>query len=138
MNTNDIANKVIGMKEYNLPWQHAVEDNFLDDTYYAEICKMIDITNTGMKEGPGHAVNNQTIIEICEITDYKDFWQDFIEKFSSNIFLEAIKEKCKISGKFDLIRHDIHRCEKGFNLSAHNDVKVGVLNEMASLQIYCA
>ena len=131
-----IVEKINNINTFDDPWYHGFTDNFLDKNYYKELCTKIDNVTTGIKQGSGHAVNQQTIIDITQIEN-DDFWQEFIAMFSTKECLQAIADVCKISGKFTELRYDIHRCEAGFKLNQHNDVK-GWLTEMASLQIYCA
>ena len=38
------------------------------------MCNKIDAVTTGIKEGEGHAVNNQTIIDITKITGEDEFF----------------------------------------------------------------
>ena len=131
-----IVEKINNINTFNDPWYHGFTDNFLDENYYKELCTKIDNVTTGIKQGSGHAVNQQTIIDITQIEN-DDFWQEFIAMFSTKECLQAIADVCKIRGKFTELRYDIHRCQAGFKLNQHNDVK-GWLTEMASLQIYCA
>jgi hypothetical protein len=134
----NLADKVATMNTFDTPWYHGYVDDFLEKSYYTDMCTKIDNVTSGIKEGEGHAVNNQTIIDITQIQgDDRPFWQEFIQQFSTSEFLQAMQDVSKISGKFDEIRYDIHRCEAGFKLNQHNDVK-GWLTDMASLQIYCA
>ena len=132
----NIVDKILNMQTFDDPWYHGYVDDFLPADYYTDLCNKIDAVTTGIKTGSGHAVNNQTIIDITKI-DNDDFWQHFIETFSTVEFLDAMHEISKIPGKFDELRYDIHRCEEGFSLHPHNDVKKWN-KDMASLQIYCA
>ena len=132
----NIVDKILNMQTFDYPWYHGYVDDFLPTDYYTDLCNKLDAVTTGMKAGPGHAVDNQTIIDITKI-DNDDFWQHFVETFSTVEFLDAMHEISKIPGKFDELRYDIHRCQAGFNLSPHNDVKPWN-KHMASLQIYCA
>ena len=133
-----VIEKIQNMPTYDDPWYHGYVDDFLTQDYYDTMCNKIDAITTGIKEGEGHAVNNQTIIDITKITGEDElFWKDFVSHFSTPEFLQAMQDISKISGVFNEIRFDIHRCEKGFKLNQHNDVK-GWLSDMASLQIYCA
>lgn len=131
-----IVEKINNINTFDDPWYHGFTDNFLDENYYKELCTKIDNVTTGIKQGSGHAVNQQTIIDITQIEN-DNFWQEFVAMFSTKECLQAIADVCKIRGKFTELRYDIHRCEAGFKLNSHNDVK-GWLTEMASLQIYCA
>ena len=131
-----IIEKINNINTFDDPWYHGFVDNFFEENYYKELCTKIDNVTTGIKQGSGHAVNQQTIIDITQIEN-DNFWQDFVAMFSTKECLQAIADVCKIRGKFTELRYDIHRCEAGFKLNQHNDVK-GWLTEMASLQIYCA
>ena len=133
----NIVDKIINMPTFTDPWYHGYTDNFLPDDYYADLCSNIDNIKTGIKTEPGHAVSNQTIIDITKVTENIDFWVDFVAMFSTPEFLDAMQEISKIPGKFNELRYDIHRCEQGFGLHEHNDVKPWN-QDMASLQIYCA
>ncbi len=133
-----IENKIKNIQTFDDPWYHGFIDNFLEEKYYKDLCTKIDSVTTGIKQGSGHAVNQQTIIDITKIDgEDKLFWQEFVAMFSTKECLQAIADVCKIRGKFTELRYDIHRCKAGFKLNQHNDVK-GWLSEMASLQIYCA
>lgn len=133
----NIVDKITNMPTFEDPWYHGYVDNFLPNDYYTTLCNKIDTVSTGIKEGTGHAVNNQTIIDITQITEDRDFWLDFVATFSTKEFLQAMQHISKIEEDFTEVRWDIHRCEKGFALNEHNDVK-SWNKHMASLQIYCA
>ena len=87
----NLADKVATMNTFDTPWYHGYVDDFLEKSYYTDMCTKIDNVTSGIKEGEGHAVNNQTIIDITQIQgDDRPFWQEFIQQFSTSEFLHKL------------------------------------------------
>ena len=90
----NLVDKVATMNTFDEPWYHGYVDDFLEQSYYTDVCEKIDNVTSGIKEGEGHAVNNQTIIDIKQIQgEDKQFWQEFIQQFSTPEFLQAMRRR---------------------------------------------
>ena len=119
---------------YNDPWDHLIIDDFLPQDKYLELVDIVRDTNTGIKP-PGAAMEHQIIINTREATDNREFWDDWYAIFESQGVTDALRHKFSIGRPFDLMHCDIHKCEPGFDLGEHNDVK-NHMAEIVSLQIY--
>lgn len=129
-----IINKLNASELHKDPWPHLVIDNILPDAEYIKLINVVKNTNSGIKPA-GSAMENQTIIDTREATDNREFWDNWYSVFEHPEITAILRSKFGITQQFDLMRCDIHKCEPGFNLGEHNDVK-GAMLEIVSLQIY--
>tara|TARA_B100001248_G_scaffold262726_1_gene261661 strand:- start:4866 stop:5462 length:597 start_codon:yes stop_codon:yes gene_type:complete len=128
-----LAEKIQWAPMQTEPWEHLIIDNFLPNHVFEEIVEVVEQTNTGIKEGA--AKEFQTIIDTRESTEHKEFWNDWYRVFESDIITDVLRNRFKIQEKFNFMRCDIHKCEKGFRLGEHNDIKKNN-KHIVSLQIY--
>ena len=116
------------------PFNHLVIKNLLSDSDFQDLKLTFENTHSG-KKSSNVAMNHQIIIDTKNTTDHQDFWQNWNQVFESNEVKEILKQKFNIEDNFNHMRCDIHKCEPGFVLGRHNDVKKDV-KEIVSLQIY--
>lgn len=128
-----LADKIQRAPMQTDPWEHIIIDNFLPSGVFLEILDVVNETNTGIKEGA--AKKFQTIIDTRESTEHKEFWNDWYNVFESDIITDVLRNRFKITEKFNFMRCDIHKCEDGFTLGEHNDIKKNN-KHILSLQIY--
>ena len=115
------------------PFPHMIIDDFLSEDAFKELANVVSNTHSGVKESA--SVDNQIIIDTRDTIEFPEFWNNWFDVFDSSEVKNILKQKYNIKEDFDNMRCDIHKCEPGFKLGRHNDVKKGH-NRLLSLQIY--
>ena len=131
---NAIKNAVIE----DVPFPHAVLNNFFEKTYYQELLNAIDSDNTIPIHLPEEDCypDKQHIIDIEDITKNFSFWDNFMQMMSSEEMLNELKEVWDLKYPINTIVYNIHKDKKGFYRGPHNDVK-SWNREMVSIQVFC-
>lgn len=128
-----VVSKLQQAKMYTDPFNHMVIENFLPEDDFTKLASIVDNTNSGFK--PDYmAMKHQVIIDTRDTVENNNYWEDWYSVFESNAVTDVILERFGVAD-IDQMRCDIHKCQSGFYLGTHNDVKSNAV-EMISLQIY--
>lgn len=130
---SQIVEKLQKAQVFTEPFKHVIIKNLLPEDVFKELEFVVKNTNSGVKENV--AMDHQTIIDTRDTTEYPDFWYNWYNVFEDNQVWEILKQKFDMSRDFTYLRCDIHKCEPGFQLGRHNDIKKGI-DDIVSLQIY--
>ena len=133
-----IANRIAEGEILQYPFPHQVIDNFFSEYEYEELSSAIFTDTTTPVHLPEEECypDKQHIINIEEIVENFNFWDELMEKFNHPDVLEALESKWGLKYPVNSIVYNIHKDKKGFNRGPHNDVK-SWNKEMTTIQVYC-
>tara|TARA_B100001287_G_scaffold175891_1_gene148283 strand:+ start:1483 stop:2049 length:567 start_codon:yes stop_codon:yes gene_type:complete len=131
---NHLVEKLQKAQVFTEPFNHLVIKDLLPDSDFKDLKFTVENTHSGKKPS-NLAMEHQTIIDVRNTEEYQDFWHNWLQVFESTEVKEILKQKFNIKENFNHMRCDIHKCEPGFVLGRHNDVKDDI-KDIVSLQIY--